>query len=321
MAYTTRTKAVPEEDDDLVNDTTGIGGDEYFPMEEDADADMGDDVDAPVDDMDEPTDDQPPPTDSDTVPPGEEKPGALVIREIHDHIHDIGEACERGSRMQEHPEVQKALDQFMAVLDKELSKFETLHLKLYPDHEQPGAGAEPLPDEIEKGLEEGSGSDGGYMVDDGDDVEPDGDEDDDPAFLKKRVRQRKRFLKRLDLARAWRALTRAKRYGGDHATIINKAADHLEEIGDHDGEWSPLHKAACHYHAKSLRGCQKSFDAAPQMDADPGMGAGGMPDEMIKRYRAEIEASVKAEYEAKASSVLARLASVQREAKALREGR
>lgn len=299
-AYPTRTKAVPD-DDDLVNDTTGIGGDEYYPMDDEVPTD-----EAPVDEV--PTDDVP--TDE---PVTDLKPGAQALTEVYEHFMDLGEMISRLSQSQEHPQVQKHLDKIAAGFDKALTEVQSLYADLYPDHPPLGDGAEPLPDEVEKSLSEGDGSDGGFLVDE--DTDQSEEDDDDPEFLKKRVRARKRFIKRLDTARAWRALVRQKRHSGDHHVVMTKAAEHLEEIGDHEGEWGQIHKAACHYHAKSLRGVCKSF--SPGMD-DAGAGdAGGLPDEMAKRYRAKVEAEV----EKRVAGLSAGLSKLKRELQAAREGR
>jgi hypothetical protein len=294
MAYPAKRKAADLYDDDtedtegLVNDTTGIGGDEYYPMDDETTGQDEAVVDDPADDVT-----PHPEPDGDEVPADDMKPGARALTELHDHIMDIGEIVDRLSRNQEHPEVQKHLDKFAAKLDKDLTDLQGLFSKLYPDHEQPGAGAEPLPGEgdepvedeyldedMEKsvdGMSEGTGEDGGYTVDDTSSLD-----DEDEAVVKKRAAVRKRFIKRLDLARTYRELIRAKRYGGSHAETISKAASHLEEVAQQIDE--DIYKSACLYHANALRGLKTAkVDIQTPQKQDAALA------ELRKHYTARID--------------------------------
>lgn len=294
MAYPAKRKAADLYDDDtedtegLVNDTTGIGGDEYYPMDDETTGQDEAVVDDPADDVT-----PHPEPDGDEAMGDEMKPGARALTELHDHMMDIGEIVERLNRSQEHPEVQKHLDKFAVMLDKALTDLQGLFSKLYPDHEQPGAGAEPLPGEgedgdeadlfdedMEKGVDgmgEGSGEDGGYTVDDTSSLD-----DEDEAVVKKRAAIRKRFIKRLDLARTYRELIRAKRYGGSHADTISKAASHLEEVAQQIDE--DIYKSACLYHANALRGLKTA-----KVDIQTPQKQNAALAEMRKHYEGRID--------------------------------
>lgn len=273
MGYPVKRKAAPPyEDEDpagaaAVDDGTGIGGDDYYPMGE-ADPALDPGLDAgleadPADPLDAPAD-----------PGAEMKPGALALQEWHDHLLDLGDIVSRLSEMQENPEVQKHLDRAASELDRSLSGVQKLFGKLYPDYEplagglDSGVDAAPdldpdLDSEVEKGMgmSEGEGSDGGYTVDDTSSAD-----DDDELAIKKRHAARKRLNKRLDLARTWRELSRAKRYGGDPAVAIRGAAEHLEELAASD-DWSPIHKSACRYYAQQLSAIKAGRGEAPDPEA------------------------------------------------------
>ena len=298
MPYPTRKKAAPDED--LVNDGTGIGGEGYYPMDE-------------VGEGEEPIPHDEPDAD-DLADAPEMKPGALALTELYEHLMDLGEVIERLSAAQEHPEVSRALDKFASDLDRNLDACLGTFKRLYPELPEPGPGE--VPEEMTKGedgLSEEDGEDGGYTVDEkgfGDDEDEEGEEEEDedaPPAMSKAAQRRRRFLKRLDLARQWRALVRLKRHAADPKAVIRKAAEHLEEVGDHDGDWTQVHKSACHYHAKGLRRVCKSFTTA---------GSGTQED----LARSGIEA-VKKSYDARINGLVGQIERLGRELQKAREGR
>lgn len=312
-----------EDTDDLVNGTTGIGGDEYYPMGEGDDAGGADDpvADTGTDDTPPPVDDLPPVDDE--PPPPEMKPGARALTEVYEHLMDLSEVISRLNESQENPEVVKAIDKFASVLDKQMGEAVGLFGKLYPDQPPLGPGEADVDAEL---PEEPADDDATDPVDEEEDEGFDYEtksaegmneaEGESGGYLTKRHQSRKvkHFKKRLHLAREWRSLVRSKRLSKSHTGLITKAAEHLETSGDHEGDWTATHKAACHYHAKALRGMCKSFTSA-QAGTEGDLERGGIPSEVKKSLQRL------GEYEKKVPSLLRVVEQLKRELRLARTGR
>lgn len=273
----------PYEDDEdtLVNDADGIGGEDYFPMEEEAPAgevEGGEDPDAFA------GEETPAEEALEEEPGAEMKPGAAALTELHDHLLDLAEVVGRLSASQEHPEVQRHLDKTAASFDKITAGLLDLFGKLYPDHESPAPP--PAPGELEKseGLGEGSGADGGFTAPGEEGDEPE-EEDEEAGKINKRLRLR--FTKRVAAARAWRDLLRTKRVSKSHAGVIAKAADYLEDVADHDGEFTQHHKAAAGYHGAGLRKICKGY-AEMESGTAGDLARGGVPGAVEKALAARL---------------------------------